>query len=892
MSIALVLQWREKKRLAIQYKRWRLDSGHHNDTRVGYYGRISNSPATYRGQSWSPYTSPQRSRYHRQLAFVEGAASTGQSTGRPGDDRLPRVPWPLPLKRSHRIPIKFGRFKLKTLSPINESPASQSRPTADPTPPTQSAPPACDPAESNLRDGSKVALQNEDHNKHSNEVFRIVAPPELNRQFKMPIADNKLGAKPIRTLRRSKSDSYRMLSRGDDNIYYRRAIRPKPTLRSVSLYGEVSGDAPHKPLPSIPLSSRHSWRAESRTLSHDFSESRDAATPFSLVSVNSSISNVARSPLRIRPDSDTLEAQPIPCSPTSSRTSGGVSIFDEGDGKWEPDPGAGLTSPSKKPRAQDHHTTEQIDNSACNNIEGQYLRTPNGGQLIQDGSRISLATVGREEGLRCAKIAPKESEKRHRDRNSAHSAIDITDKRRASLRSGLPTSTNAAFILPYERGQKNREIQGWPIQPLRSISGNQTDPFQTRRQSIPSNNQQGVLALVPQKLSISPSKPVSVLKPNTSSGSGRMRGHRRQNCVRISDYPPLILGAGTCSPIYEEGKSCPSSSGSRRRIQPARYGSTSSRLIVDDSHRPPSRATFDPQISPTPQRTSFYQEKIGYGYGYMAMSQGASISSPTRRARDSYQGLDSGSAMLMLEKVLEGGDCGSPGPSILSSPISHFPRPPTFNSRLILASSSSAGPRTPPRSQAIKNTSPTRSSPSSGGSPMRRTTARSSSYLTPRPPTILRGPRTPPRRISRSPHHRPASIHQSIMTLRRMDSAASTTSVTNHNPSPEKSRRPLLRMTTDSNNERLLYHQNQSTHYQPTTISAGATNPNGNASQDGSGFLPIRQSPIEKFAARNSRQFEMPNPLRGTTNVAGRRVIGLGLRFPGEELYDQDGFLI
>ncbi|KAI9791579.1 MAG: hypothetical protein M1816_003665 [Peltula sp. TS41687] len=805
------------------------------------------------------------------------------------------------------MPIKFGRFKLKTLSPINESPASQSMPLADSTAPTQAVSAAGDPVESHLRDGSQAITESRYHTGQSKDVFRTTTPPELNREFKMPVVGNAFVTKPARTLQRSKSDSYRLLGRGVDDIYYRRVVRPDLTIRSVSLYGEVPGHAPHKPLPSIPLNSRSSWRAETRTLSHDFSETRDAATPFTLVSANSSISNVARSPLRMRPDSDTLEAQPIPCSPTSSRTSGGVSIFDEDDGKWEPDPGAGLTSPSKKPRTQNSYATEQSNDSGGNNVEGRHLRTPNGGQLIQDGSRISLATVGREEGLHCPKKVTKEPEKRQGDRNPAGSAIDTVDKYDRSSQSGLSTSTNVATALSHRTDQKDRDMGEWPIQALRSISGNQTDPFQTRRQILPSSNQQDTLALVPHKPSSTPPKPVSVLKSSTTGGSGRLKGHRRQNCVRISNCPPLILGAGTCSPIYEEGKSSPSSTGSPRRIQSARYSNTSSRLILDASRRPPSRATFDPQISPTPQRRSFYQENYANGNGYMDMIQGTSMSSTTTQSRGSYQELDSGSAMLMLEHVLEGGDCGSPGPSILSSPISHLPRPPTFNPRLILPS---AGLRTPPTPHAVQHGSPTRSSPSSytGGSPIRRSHARSPSYLTPRPLSIFRGPRgprTPPRRLSRSPHHRPTSIQQSMLNPRRMDPEAFTT---NLNPSPEQNRRHPRTANLENHNqdERLLYHQTQRTtnsHAITTTTTTTTTSataagtkdnhhPSRGASVSGTSSPNRQASPMEKFAARNSRQFEMPNPLRGTTNAAGRRVVGLGLRFPGEELYDQDGFLI
>ena len=127
---------------------------------------------------------------------------------------------------------------------------------------------------------------------------------------------------------------------------------------------------------------------------------------------------------------------------------------------------------------------------------------------------------------------------------------------------------------------------------LQAVSGNEGSPFHDEMKSRP--------------LSIATSDPfqweqgMSLQTGKPSAMKGKPLGHQRQNCVRISNIPVYIPPPGrlrTTSEEHEEpGKSPP--------------GPVDGTVVIPTNPRPPSRTTFDPQLTPTPAPRSYRFSKM------------------------------------------------------------------------------------------------------------------------------------------------------------------------------------------------------------------------------------------------------------------------------------------
>ncbi|KAI9830347.1 MAG: hypothetical protein M1819_005728 [Sarea resinae] len=128
--------------------------------------------------------------------------------------------------------------------------------------------------------------------------------------------------------------------------------------------------------------------------------------------------------------------------------------------------------------------------------------------------------------------------------------------------------------------------------PLRSVSGNQSNPSPSRASSVRSSVAEG-----------NPfhwdTVTLQTGKPSALKGSPRARkGHKRQNCVRISVQAPTVLGLGSsrpCTPMLEEEPGSDMESPPQKQQQRSARSNPSlmgPRLLP----RPPSVSTFNPQI--------------------------------------------------------------------------------------------------------------------------------------------------------------------------------------------------------------------------------------------------------------------------------------------------------
>ena len=865
MSIALFFRWRERHMLLDQHKTWRMSHGRHDGVREGDYSAISGLRNSYYRTPSSPYNSPERNRqrelYRAQACYrpslLESNNAPVPAAGRLQNGRLTRLSWPLPSKKPVRLPVTFGRFKLKPLSPINESPVSQSKSNAELMPPKKLS-------SSSGKNADKTHPRREppttsDVTREGQENSQIINPVVVPRST--PLYEDthaRTEQKSMAMLQRSKSDSYKLPKNTSHIVTGDNMSRP--TLpRSLSLHGLDSRTFPQDAVPSLPLDARQIRRAGLCILASQFHQ-RYPPSPISTVSAGTSILNLDASPFMLRPESSTLGAHPTSCSPSSSMTSDGLSIFEEAISKWESVSGTGLSSPPKKQRSQGYISREPSDSSLRNKGHGQVADTPSSGRVIHEGSRISLATLGRGDSLRSASDTVKEN--RGGRHNPGHgSNIDaISVKPFMTVRNRPRASSDLvanAKTLAFEHREKRRASGGRTEdnEPLRHISGNQVDPFQNRRRPRESSmapDRQQLVVGHEYKPPTSPAKPISVLKTSV----GRRIGHRRQNCVRISHDPPLVLGAGSCSPIYEEPIQGRSIAWSRSSARYSRLGESRCLTIS------PSGASFHPPTSPTP-RSRFNRERhVDGDMGLRSNPPTGLYQLSNRLAPDSK-----------LHYFHENSQFASSPTSIFYSPTSSQTRITPSDSKFTFT----LGRISPVRPlKTIKHPGPSPQTAHFG-------TATCGGLTTPprgrrhRSGSVIRGPRTPPSRISRSPRSKEA-IHRSVVAIRRMNSEA-----TSNDGSRERSR-------TSSNGK-------------PTTNSQRYPSTEANQHMEGGShsvvfkeeFSPPKNSPVkssslqhqmrmEITAARNSKLFEMPNPRVD-------RRIGLGLTLSEEELYDQNGFL-
>ena len=678
---------------------------------------------------------------------------------------------------------------------------------------------------------------------------------------------------------RSRSDNHKSTS-GFSNPTFRHSTATgiEPTTRSRTssrmmidpdLYvGEIPEyPAPHLPpdIEALGMVARRK-RCEKPTISHTISIS-------SMGSANSTDleEEIHHLTPKNRQGSADHIVRPLSTS-LSSRMSDGLSIYERGTAVWDNVVSAGLSSPSKR-RTQSLSRKAQscnagYDNPARHSLQPSHdnvtrhsLQTSGSGRLIREGSRVSLGTLGgrrysqnRASGV----LRHVEALERRRDSGASVDFVPATPP-------PTPQDSGSSRNLPVEHiGRANsakhilrpglQELQGSEEvnMALREISGNQTDFLQSSRQSREpktlSGDQQNLFNW-DLKTAGAPQRPVSALK----GGSMRRKGHRRQNCVRISTLAPIVFNSYACSPMSEKSEHTPSP---RLPSKPRRHGLHTARPLPI----PPSTATFAPQISPTPRRSVSND---------MLQSQ-----SPTLSRDIFYSPVDnrSPSEDEFFAPRRSSSHRYSTDSDVFNSPPSSRPMSSLTTPADLFSAIPTILPVTGPSGSlsALKETRPAQNS----DSPMKRASAptqpppvqRNQRLLRPRSLTVVRGPRTPP--FGTWSYHR-HERQQSLAETRRASAEVRGLSVPNRSSS------------------------NADVNHQSNPSQPAEQRPNPYRSRRGTGLGLNTQelrTPPRWSVGRQSWATQDPNNL-----TASRRQSGgenpMSFVSSGDDIYDLDGFL-
>ncbi|KAL1974719.1 hypothetical protein VTN31DRAFT_4923 [Thermomyces dupontii] len=112
---------------------------------------------------------------------------------------------------------------------------------------------------------------------------------------------------------------------------------------------------------------------------------------------------------------------------------------------------------------------------------------------------------------------------------------------------GFHSSSTAIMHIPHNRQQA--DAQGQLLQQRYSMYETR-ETAASHHQFLPDNRPRSVLEQSPGRLQRSPVK--GTLPSAMKSAQGMRKGHKRQNCVRISIHPPVTFGGRVFSPMMEE----------------------------------------------------------------------------------------------------------------------------------------------------------------------------------------------------------------------------------------------------------------------------------------------------------------------------------------------------
>ena len=340
--------------------------------------------------------------------------------------------------------------------------------------------------------------------------------------------------------------------------------------RSTSLYAQHAANAPPtEPLPPLPLNV-----TKLRSFHSIKSSNEQRGSGHSLLSGNTSVLDEGGSKCFSQIETDHTST----CM-TSATGLGSVGPDIPGDGgfKWEASEITRTASPFEALKKPDIRPQLQTQNSFRASIQQSLPRSGSSGLSLsllhqspfRHPPNIPQAKVGSAEvGMMGLKV---------------HRGLEGNTFARRGVSPSSPLSRN-----PVINVHKN-------VQPKRSsavlqaVSGNQSSPLHDGVKSRP--------------LSIATSDPSQwetekQLKPGKPSAmKGRVRGHKRNSCVRISNIPIFIPSPGPLQPPVEEQEEPP------KKISAPTFTFGKS-LQNPPQLRPPSRLIFDPQLSPTPKPRS------------------------------------------------------------------------------------------------------------------------------------------------------------------------------------------------------------------------------------------------------------------------------------------------
>ncbi|KAI9759627.1 MAG: hypothetical protein M4579_002195 [Chaenotheca gracillima] len=578
------------------------------------------------------------------------------------------------------------------------------------------------------------------------------------------------------------------------------------------------------------------------------------------------------------------DPQILKTTPRSSSSSDELEMYNGQAIDWETPPVAGLRSPSRRHKRRQSKVTPT---TASSKKKHQTPDTGNG--LIRDDSRVSLGTLG---GNRREPQAEKRSDPTQSP--TADEILLTPSSNPMTVRTNAGTTPIGVDPIT---GTKSLGRVGTTV--LRDITGNGGDsptlkPFYS--QPLFPMKSTGDMRPWNARGSSLTSPPISAIK-----GKGRKQGHKRQNCVRISTQLPVTLHSARSSFVFDEPT----------KLQTIPQTPPSSGVSSRDSKirplpRPPSSATFDPQLSPLNGKGN---NKENWNNDKSDQDLSRSKSTLERPKSDTIPGFKPNRF--------------STGSSIFSEPLTGFSRPNSIaseapqNSTIAICTNLDAAKQPSPIEEA---SSPFDISPL-------RIPLRSPN----RPSNFIRGPRTPPSR-RRSPHRTPPSqdLFRSVVALRRMNSDISIArsnsgASTNGREQPGRSKSTSyylnLGQPRGAQSERALGMARRlgedADGHTRSSISIPGADDNGSPvikrvkfdmsprlearmkKGVGVGFRDLPQEPeASKLAVPDPpKRGRIVTGLNGSPGKVG--AVGLGLSFKagaatgkGSEFYDQAGFLI
>ena len=483
--------------------------------------------------------------------------------------RMSQLPWPFSGRRTSGRALNLKELRSPQLTPIDKTSrgfvnASPSLKPVSAGPATKKPPPVRNKRSSDqsflkhhpaLRKGWFESNQETTSNSQPESPFgSLVCKRRINEKEKYYRSNRSrsVAAIPVNALFEQSS----------------RISRPKMHSRSVSLCSQSSGYAPDAVVPPLPLSVARVKSEVTRRSLLAQSPSRYSVSSFE--SVGSSILASQSSPMIIRPNSlqfkkatrwDWGNSLIIGSRPIR----GQVALYRQGDNPSESSPKSNTARCSTGTPSTKRHSRRESRNSS--------LHSP---------SLRSIAKTRTAETVRLSRVSTS---------SPAGSNLIVqtmtTPRRQSRTKVGLNGS-------PQERRKASI---------LQDISRNQT--FPTRQLSQTSTQASSTRSSNGNPFQWDPT-PLQSGKPSALKGSPSARkGHKRQNCVRIS-LAPTILGPPSRSPspsvmndIQEES---PDTSTQKRSSTSVGLGFSNKRSLP----KPPTSSVFAPEVklNPTTLRVS------------------------------------------------------------------------------------------------------------------------------------------------------------------------------------------------------------------------------------------------------------------------------------------------
>ncbi|KAI9822543.1 MAG: hypothetical protein M1827_000262 [Pycnora praestabilis] len=546
--------------------------------------------------------------------------------------------------------------------------------------------------------------------------------------------------------------------------------------RAISMCSQSSGIVPNGPVPPLPSEAPRVDRNSGRKVSEERKSHRSST---------SSVESASSSILRLQ--GSTPKSKVAGQYDVSNRASS--SIFPENLGSSEVAP---LDFDPLTARPDYKSDSTQIKHGSIQSIGHENLHHFLLGRTSWERSPISTNTLGLRNTLdvqmaRLSDAGQKRSKHcskysldggspitqpapAHTARDRPYSSIDLSSRRNMS-----------AGAINADQSEDSGSKRSSQVA-LKDVSGNEKGPLHNLSHNNRTSILYGNIFQWEPNMTMQPGKP-SALKGSTGS---KKKGHKRQNCVRISTQAPTILGAYSSSPMPKVSEELPSTpTRNPRRPDPNLLVRA---IDLHSSPGPPSSATFDPQFT-TPINTSNRSSAgpadpqfsptlsmVNYYHNLEGTHSEEDFFDPSRHSKH----LSTGSSVFTSPSRPESTQQQST--TVAADTIGHPKPQPQFTLSALQTPTPPSALRglkepTPPHP-----TSPLLITPSHPANPL--TTAPPWSHANTRPiSSPIRGPRTPPpkRNSSRSPTSKRDSkrgsrspplkdLRKSVLALRRMNS--------------------------------------------------------------------------------------------------------------------------